>query len=68
MECQLCGGSGWCPGCDGFGNDDCDLCEQNGLCPDCVGTGKDTNCARRPQPLNETAPQAEGERTWERHE
>lgn len=41
MECDLCGGSGWCPSCDGFGDGNCELCERVGICPNCNGTGKD---------------------------
>ena len=41
MECQLCGGAGWCPSCDGHRKDRCDLCDGTGICPHCHGTGKE---------------------------
>lgn len=41
MECELCGGSAWCPACDGFGDEKCEVCETTGICPECKGTGKD---------------------------
>lgn len=41
-SCDICDGSGICPGCDGEGrvaNTECQACDGYGICEDCEGTG-----------------------------